>query len=283
MESDQIPRRSRRVLQLPPIFESLPSKRHRVISSGTHTFTFNTCDPTRMSTESRLQNTGSSSTPNPTIINGTPSTPATTTVAVLKAYTSTMTRPIVNASSLASNPFGGFGHSSSYNVHTIPIASSPFSYGMPNFTSQFSNDILAVIHNTSLGLGGTTPPYTPFSFGGSYIPQANPNVGSVPILNPRSNSSMAGWNNPAGGQVLPYIPIPSMSIPTNNFVMTNQLQSSRFTPGGGQYYTLGTPQPRSNPIGGSFNNPQLESNPTGGNFHNPYQNIPAGMMPIHLL
>jgi hypothetical protein len=279
VESDQLPRRSRRLLQLPPVFESLPSKRRRVISSGTHTSTFQTCDPARMSTESSLQNTGSSSTPNPTIINGTPSTPAAATVAVPEAYTGTMARPVVNASSLASNPFGGFGHSPSYNVQTIPMASSPFSYGMPNFTSQFSTAIPAAGHNASLGLGGTTPPYTPSPFGGSHIPQVNPNVGSVPILNPGSNPSTAGWNNPAGGQVPPYIPIPSVSIPTNTFGMTNPLQSSGFPPGGGQSYTLGTPQPGSNPVGGSFNNPQLGSNPTGGNFHNPYQNIPAGMMP----
>jgi hypothetical protein len=157
--------------------------------------------------------------------------------------------------------------------------SSPFSYGMPNFTSQFSTTIPAAGHNASLGLGGTTPPYTPSPFGGSHIPQANPNVGSVPILNLWSNPSMAGWNNPAGGQVLPYIPIPLVSIPTNTFGMTNPLQSSGFPPGGGQSYTLGTPQPRSNPVGGNFNNPQLGSNPTGGNFHNPYQNIPTRMMP----
>ena len=161
-----------------------------------------------MNTESSLQNTGSSLTPIPTIVNGTPLNPATTTVAVSKAYTSTMAWPVVNASSLASNPFGGFGHSPSYNVQTIPMASSPFSYGMPNSTSQFSTTIPVVGHNVIFGLGGTTPPYTPFLFGGSHIPQANPNVGSVPILNPRSNPSTVGWNNPAGGQVPPYIPIP---------------------------------------------------------------------------
>jgi hypothetical protein len=210
VESDQLPRRSRRLLQLPPVFEFLPSKRRRVIRSGTHTSTFQTCGSTRMSTESSLQNTGSSSTPNPTIVNGTPSTPAATTVAVPEAYTGTMARPVVNASSLASNPFGGFGHSPSYNVQTIPMASSPFSYGMPNFTSQFSTAIPAAGPNASFGLGGTTPPYTPFPFGGSHIPQVNPNVGSVPILNPGSNPSTAGWNNPAGGQVPPYIPIPSV-------------------------------------------------------------------------
>jgi hypothetical protein len=73
-----------------------------------------------------------------------------------------MDRPVVNASSLASNPFGGFGHSSVYNVQSIPMASIPFSYGMPNFTSVFSTAIPVVGPNASLGLGGTTPPYTPF-------------------------------------------------------------------------------------------------------------------------
>jgi hypothetical protein len=164
-----------------------------------------------------------------------------------------------------SNPFGGFGHSPSYNFQSIPMASSPFYYGMANFTSQFSNTIPAAGPNASLGLVGTTPPYTPFLFGGSHIPQTNPNVGSVPILNPGSNPSTTGWNNPAGGPVLPYIPTSSVSIMTNTFGMMNPLQSSRFPPGGGQSYTLGNPQPRSNLV--------------GGNFHNPYQNIPVGMMP----
>jgi hypothetical protein len=107
----------------------------------------------------------------------------------------------------------------------------------------------------------------------------NLNIGSVPIINPGSNPSTTGWNNPVGRKVPPYIPIPSVPIPTNTFGMLNPLQSSEFPPRGGQYYTLGTPQPRSNLVGGNFNNPQLGSNLTGGNFHNPYQNIPTGMMP----
>jgi hypothetical protein len=118
MESDQLPCWSRQLLQLPPNFGFLPSKRRRIFGSGTHTSTFQTCGSARMSTESNLQNTGSSSTPIPTIVNGTPSTPATATVAVPKAYISTMARPVVNASSLASNPFGGFGHSPSYNFQS---------------------------------------------------------------------------------------------------------------------------------------------------------------------
>jgi hypothetical protein len=90
---------------------------------------------------------------------------------------------------------------------------------------------------------------------------------------------MAGWNNQVGGQVPPYIPIPSVSNSTNTFGIKNPLQSFGFSPRGGHSYVLGTPQPRYNTLGGSFNNPQFGANLTGGNFHNPYQNIPAGMMP----
>jgi hypothetical protein len=176
MESDQLPRHSRRLLQLPLDFRFLPSKRCRVFRSGTHTFTFQTCGSTRISTESSLQNTESSLTPIPTIVNGTPSTPTVTIVAVSEAYTSTMARLVVNASFLASNPFRSFGHSPSYNVQSIPMASSPFFYGMSNFTSQFSTAIPTAGPNASLGLGGTTPPYTPFPFGDSHIIQMNSNV-----------------------------------------------------------------------------------------------------------
>jgi hypothetical protein len=144
-----------------------------------------------------------------------------------------MARPVVNTSSLASNPFEGFCHSPSYNVQSIPMSSSPFSYGMPKFTSQFSTSIPPVGPNASLGLGGTTPPYTPFLFGGSHIPKMNPNVGIFHVLNPDSNPSMARWNNQVGGQVPPYIPTSLVLIPTNNFGMMNPLQSSRFPPKGG--------------------------------------------------
>jgi hypothetical protein len=190
-----------------------------------------------------------------------------------------MAWPVINASSLASNPFGSFGHSPSYNVQTIPMATSPFSYGMPSFSSPFSTSIPTADHNASLGPGGTTPPYTPFLFGNSHVPQENPNVGSLPSLNTGSNPSTTRWNNQAGEQVPPYIPIPSMSNSINTFGIMNPLQSSGFPPRGGQSYVLGNPQPGSNPFGGSFNNPHFGANPTGGNFHNPYQNIPVGMMP----
>jgi hypothetical protein len=82
VEPDQLPRRSRRLLQLPLHFESFPSKRRKVIIRGTYTSTYQTCDRMRMSTESSQKDTGSPSTPIPTIVNDTPSTPSTTMVVV---------------------------------------------------------------------------------------------------------------------------------------------------------------------------------------------------------
>jgi hypothetical protein len=195
VELDQPPRWSRLLLQLPLYFESLPSKRCRVIIRGIHTSTIHTCGFKRMSTEPSLQNTGSPSTPISTIVNGTPSTPATSMVVVSETSIITMARPKVNAQATASKFFGSLGPSMSYNVHSIPMASSPFSYGMPNFTSQFLNSIPVVGLNASIGLGGSTPPYTPFSFGGSQIPQMTPNMGVFPAFNPGSNPPTSGWNN----------------------------------------------------------------------------------------
>jgi hypothetical protein len=132
-----------------------------------------------MSIEPSHYNTGSPSTPTPNIVNGTPSTPtpnivngtpstlATMMVVVSEAPIITASHPILHAQPISMNPFGSLVHSLGYNVQSIPMASSPFSYGMPNFTSQFSNSIPVVGPNASIGLGGTTPAYTPFSFGGS--------------------------------------------------------------------------------------------------------------------
>jgi hypothetical protein len=140
------------------------------------------------------------------------------------------------------------------------MAYSPFSYGMPNFTSQFLNSIPVAGPNASVGLGGNTPPYTPFSFGGSQIPQMTPNMGGMLAFNLGSNPPTSGWNGQPGGQVLTqvpsYNPTSSAQIPTNTFGMPNPPLSSSFQPGGGQCHTLGNPQPRSNPVGGSFYNPQ---------------------------
>jgi hypothetical protein len=73
MEPDHLPRRSRRLLKLPPHLESFPSKRRKVTKRGTHISTYQTCDYTIMSTESSQKDTGSPLTPIPTVVNGVPS------------------------------------------------------------------------------------------------------------------------------------------------------------------------------------------------------------------
>jgi hypothetical protein len=62
------------------------------------------------------------------------------------------------------------------------------------------NAIPVVGSNSSIGIGGTTPPYTPFSFGGFQIPQTTPNMGGILAFNLGSNPLASGWNNQPGRQ-----------------------------------------------------------------------------------
>jgi hypothetical protein len=115
------------------------------------------------------------------------------------------------------------------------------------------------------------PPHTPFVFGGAHIPQTTPTIGGLPpfhlVSNPGPNAP--GWSNQPGIQATAYGPsfthTSYVPIPTNTFGMSNPPLSSRFTPRGGQFHTLGNPQPR--------------STPAGGNFYSPHHRIPTGMMP----
>jgi hypothetical protein len=80
-------------------------------------------------------------------------------VVVSEAPIITIAHPIVNTQPISTNPFGSLGHSLHYNVQSIPMESSPFSYSMSIFTTHFSNSIPTTGPNASIGLGGTTPPY----------------------------------------------------------------------------------------------------------------------------
>jgi hypothetical protein len=195
MDPTHLPCRSHHLLQLPPHFEYFPSKRHRVIKRGTHTSTYQNFDSTRMSIEPSHQDLGSPSTPIPTIVIGTPSNPSTTMVVIPKEPKIIDARRIVNTQPIAMNPFGSLVHSPRYNVQSISMSSSPFSYGMPNFTSHFSKSIPVTGPNARIGLGGTTTPYNPFSFGGTWVPQMTPNVGGIPSFNLGSNPISSGWSN----------------------------------------------------------------------------------------
>jgi hypothetical protein len=123
-----------------------------------------------MSIESGHKYIGSPSTPIPTIVNGTPSTPSTTMVVASEVPIITPIQPMVATQPIVTKPFGSIFGTPRYNTWSIPSASRPFSYGMPNLTSQFSSSIPTTNTNPSIGLGGMAPPHIPISFGGAHIP-----------------------------------------------------------------------------------------------------------------
>jgi hypothetical protein len=140
---------------------------------------------------------------------------------------------------------------------------------MPNFTLHFPKYILAIVPNASIGLGCTNLPYTPFYFGGSQVTQMTPTMGVISSFNPRSNLVASGWKNQPCRQYSTQVPFYNLKslvlILTNTFGMMNPPLSFGFTPSGGQFHTLGNPQPGDTSDGGSF--------------YNPHQNIPTGMVP----
>jgi hypothetical protein len=146
-----------------------------------------------------------------------------------------------------------------------------FSYGMLNTTSKFPSSIPANNTNPCIGLGGMVPLHIPLSFGGSHIPQMNPMVEIQPPFQLGSNPSLnaPGWSNQLVRQADSYVPsftpTSSTPIPNNTFGLENPPISFGFPPKGGQYHTLGNPQPRATQAGGSI--------------HNPHYNIPTRMVP----
>jgi hypothetical protein len=174
MEQDQPPRRSLHLLKLPPHLDplpKLPSKRHRVNKHGTYISTSQTHDHPVMSTESDPNISGSPSTPFSSVISGIPSTPSSSMVWVSEVPSSSATQPVSSTRPTGMNPFRSLFGMSSHDSQSIPSASNPFSFGMPDMTSQLSSSISTTNVNPSFGSGGTTPPYVPFSFGGGHIPQ----------------------------------------------------------------------------------------------------------------
>jgi hypothetical protein len=141
MDLDHIPHRSHRLLNLPPHLESFPSKRHKFIKLGTHTSTYHTCDHTCMINESSQKDIGIPSTPIPSVFNGTLLTPSTTMIVVPEVLIITPIQPVVATQLIVTNPFGCLFGMLGYNAQTILLVSNPFSFGMPNMTTQISSSI----------------------------------------------------------------------------------------------------------------------------------------------
>jgi hypothetical protein len=130
---------------------------------------------------------------------------------------------------------------------------------MPNFTSQFSSSIPAASPIASIGLGGSTPPCTPFLFGGSQIPQMTHNMGGMPAFNPGTNPPTSGWNS---------------STWRTSFGSSSVLQSYLLSADSDQCFwndesTLILWFPTRRRSVSHSGQPQPASNPTGGNFYNP--------------
>jgi hypothetical protein len=239
VEPDLLPCVSRHLLRLPPHLKSLPSKRRKVIKRGTHTSTYQTCDHISMSTESGHKVIGIPLTHIPTMVNGSPMMPSTTMVLVLEVPVITPIQPMVSTQPIVTNSFGSIFGTPRYNTQSILMASSPFSYGMSNITSQFLSSIPTMNKNPSIGLRGMALPHISLSFGGDHIPQTNPMVGSQPPFHLRSNPSLNSprWSNQPGRQDIAYVPsftpTSSTPIPNNTFCMMNPPLSSIFPPRGG--------------------------------------------------
>jgi hypothetical protein len=293
VEKDQLPRRSRRLLKLPPHLESLPklpSKRRKGNKRGTYISTSQTCDYLVMSIESNPNDITSPSTPIPSVVSGIPLTPSAMMVGVLEIPSPTATQPVVSTRPIGTNPFEPLFGTPGYNSQSIPSVSNPFSFGMPNMTSELSSSSPTTNANPSFGLGGMAPLHALLSFGGGHIPQTNPMVGGQPRFYSGSNPSLnaLGWSTQSGRQVTSYIPSftpsSSMPIPTNTFVMTNPPLSSGVPPGGSQFHAMGNPNLELLHSRGSqfhaMDNPHPRAPPIGGSVYNPHYVASASMVPI---
>jgi hypothetical protein len=87
------------------------------------------------------------------------------------------TQPMVFSHSMGTNPFVFPSGMSNHDTQPIPWASNHFSLGMPDMSSHLPSSVSSSYVNPSFGSGGMMPPYSPFSFGGSHIPQPTLMVG----------------------------------------------------------------------------------------------------------
>jgi hypothetical protein len=181
------------------------------------------------------------------VISGVPSTPLSSMVWILEAPSSNATQPMVSAQPMGTNPFVFPYGMPNHSTQSIPSATNPFSYGMPDMTSHFSSSVSLSHVNPSFGSGGMMPPYTPFSFGGGHIPQSNPTVGgwNPPSSGPNPSFTFPGSSAQMGGPSTSYIssiiPSSTMSIPMNNFIMVNLPLSSGVSSGGSHFIVWETP------------------------------------------
>jgi hypothetical protein len=87
------------------------------------------------------------------------------------------TSPMTFTHFMGMNPsifHNGMKHFDTQQMHWV---SNHFSHGMPDMSLHFLSSTSSPYVNASFGYGGMLPPYSPFSFGGSHIPQTTLDVG----------------------------------------------------------------------------------------------------------
>ena len=157
------------------------------------------------------------------------------------------TQPMVFSHSMGTNPFVFLSGMPNHDTQLLPWASNNFSHGMPNMSSHLRSSVSLPYVNPSFWSRGMMPPYSPFSFGGSHIPQPTLTVGGWNIPSYGSNPSFTfpGESAQMGGHSTYYIlsiyPSSSMSVPANAFLMAELRMSSGVSSKGSQFYSVGNP------------------------------------------
>jgi hypothetical protein len=157
------------------------------------------------------------------------------------------THPMVFSHSMGTNYFVFLSGTSNHDTQPIPWASNNFSHGMLDMSSHLPSSVSLPYVNPSFGFRGMMPSYSPFSFGGSNIPQPTLTVRGWNIPSYRSNPrfTFLGESSQMGGHSTYYIlsiyPSSSMSFPTNSFPIENLNLSSGVLSGGSHFYSIVNP------------------------------------------
>jgi hypothetical protein len=145
------------------------------------------------------------------------------------------------------NPFVFLSGTPNHDTQPIPWASNPFSFGMLDISSHFPSFVSSSYVNPSFRSWGMMPPYSPFSFGGSHIPQPTLTVGvwnppsSGPNLSFAFPGSSAQMGGPSTYYIMPIYPSSARSVPMKNFITANLLLSFGVSSRGSQFYSMGNP------------------------------------------
>jgi hypothetical protein len=170
------------------------------------------------------------------MIGGTPVTPLVT-----------ITQRMVYDQSMWMNPFVFLSSMLDHSTQSIPSTCNFFSYGMPDVNSHFSSFVSSSYVNPTFGSRGTMPPYSPFSFGGGYIPQPNPMVGfyTHPSYGPNPKFTFPGESAQMGGPSTYYIQSIYASsivlVPKNTFLTESLPLSSGVLSRWSQLYRMRNP------------------------------------------